>query len=271
MVVMSDWGGGGGGRQPGLIDEWINSMKPKPPQAIARPTERTIAPAPTSNYIRPYTPPPPVNRAYPSVPAAQQNAYVGPVAGPIGGGYGGGGYGGGGGGMAGIQNTAPAAPISPPKPPPPPRKTVEDFAKLYDDNSELAAVDSTFAEQKSLYAQLLKKYLADHDINIGNINDDARLGKEGIAQNMTRGLTSLNEDFAARGLGRSGLQAKEHDDTSQAFKKQETNVELQRVRGENDLNSRKNKYIGENGENGSNMSAARREAYARLVAKQDIV
>lgn len=267
-VVQIDGGGGGALRQPGLINDWINSMKPKPPPSIARPTERTIPPSPTSNYIRPYVPPvytpaPPVYRNYPAVPAAQQNVYSGPATN-----YGGGGGGGGavsGGAVSGGATTTAATAQAQPK------KTVDDFRKMYDTNDELAAVDSTFAEQRSLYGQLLKKYLADHDVNMDNIENDARLGKEGVAQNRTRGLTSLNEDFAARGLGRSGLQAKEHDDASNAFTKQSVNIDTQLARGQTDLNSRKNKYVGENGENGSNMSAARRDAYARLVAKQDII
>ena len=170
-----------------------------------------------------------------------------------------------------ITPMAAAAPVDPPKPPPPPKKTVDDFAKLYDTNQELAAVDSTFAEQRSLYADLLKKYIADYEVQKKNVNTDADLGIEGIKKNKVNGLTSLNEDFAARGLGYSGLQAKEHGNASSAYDKQSSNVELGRTRSVNDLDFRKNKYVGENGENGSNMGAARREAYARLVAKQDIV
>lgn len=235
------------------------------PALTSRQPQRYISRAP-----KPYVTPLPVTPSYVPSPTVTQSPYYVPPSAPVNN-WNTGQQSFGGGGMATTMNSAPAAPVDPPKPPPPPKKTVDDFAKLYDTNQELAAVDSTFAEQRSLYAQLLKKYLADHDVNMKNIGEDARLGKEGIEKNRVRGLTSLNEDFAARGLGYSGLVAKEHDDTSQAFKKQDANVDLQRVRGETDLNSRKNKYVGENGENGSNMSAARREAYARLVAKQDIV
>jgi hypothetical protein len=151
------------------------------------------------------------------------------------------------------------------------RKTADDFANQYKGHDDqLAQVDSAFMDQKSLYADLLKKYLADYDVQKSGVEKDAATAIQGVDLNQNRGLTSLNEDFAARGLGRSGLQAKEHGDATTAYGRQRSNITTGKDRSIGDLNFRKSKYESENGENGSNLQAARREAYARLVAKQDL-
>lgn len=151
------------------------------------------------------------------------------------------------------------------------RKSADDFAKQYKDHDDqLAQVDSAFMDQKSMYAAALKKYLEDYTLQGKNIDKDRDTAVEGVGINKDRGLTSLNEDFAARGLGRSGLVAKEHGNATQAYDRQESNILTGAKRSHDDLDFRKNKYVGENGENGSNMQTARREAYARLVAKQDL-
>lgn len=151
------------------------------------------------------------------------------------------------------------------------RKSADDFANQYKGHDDqLAQVDSAFMDQKSLYADLLKKYLADYDVQKSGVEKDASTAIDGVNLNQSRGLTSLNEDFAARGLGRSGLQAKEHGDATTAYGRQRSNITTGMDRSIGDLNFRKSKYVSENGENGSNLQTARREAYARLVAKQDL-
>jgi hypothetical protein len=151
------------------------------------------------------------------------------------------------------------------------RKSADDFANQYKGHDDqLAQVDSAFMDQKSLYANLLKKYLADYDVQKSGVEKDAATAIEGVNLNKNRGLTSLNEDFAARGLGRSGLVAKEHGDATTAYGRQSSNILTGKDRSIGDLNFRKSKYESENGENGSNIQTARREAYARLVAKQDL-
>jgi hypothetical protein len=152
-----------------------------------------------------------------------------------------------------------------------PRKSADDYAREYKGRDDaLAQVDSAFMDQKSMYAAALKKYLEDYTLQGKNVDKDADTAIDGVHINKDRGLTSLNEDFAARGLGRSGLVAKENDNAIQSYDRQESNILTGKKRSHDDLDFRKNKYVGENGENGSNMQTARREAYARLVAKQDL-
>lgn len=176
-------------------------------------------------------------------------------------------------GPANAAPTMPSGPIGggPAIAPVVSRKSAEDFAREYKGRDDaLAQVDSAFMDQKSMYAQALKKYLEDFTLQNQNIDLDMGDALKGVGLNRKNGLTSLNEDMAARGLGHSGLQVKAVDDASQAYDRQESNIETGAKRQHDDLNFRKNKYVGENGENGSNMQAARREAYARLVAKQDL-
>jgi hypothetical protein len=150
-------------------------------------------------------------------------------------------------------------------------KSADDFANQYKGHDDqLAQVDSAFMDQKSMYADLLKKYLADYTVQKGGVEKDAATAIDGVNLNQNRGLTSLNEDFAARGLGRSGLQAKEHGDATTAYGRQRSNITTGMDRSIGDLNFRKSKFEGENGENGSNIQTARREAYARLVSKQNL-
>jgi hypothetical protein len=133
-----------------------------------------------------------------------------------------------------------------------------------------AEVDSTFVDQKSMYANALTKYIEDADRQEKGLNLDAKTAKEGIGRNRTVGLTGLSEDFAARGLANSGMFTDNLDRADDQYDKQEENVGTGLTNALGDLNFRKSKFISENGENGTNVQAARREAYARLAAAQNL-
>lgn len=145
------------------------------------------------------------------------------------------------------------------------------FGKLYNTNSKLAGVDSVYSDQRSMYANATKKYLHDYQRQYDNAGLDANTAYQGIAQNQQRGLTTLNEDFASRGLGNSGMLINEQDRATDAFSRQKSNITTGLKNTRDDLGFRKTKYLLENDEGGSNLQAARREAYARLAANQSIV
>lgn len=211
--------------------------RPSVPKAIARP-------APTLSYDSP---------AVTTSPAYQQPAYQAPYQAPYqqaaiaqpGNVTGGGG-----------EATTPAAPVKP---------------KLSEaDLNEMAEVDSTFMDQKSMYANALKKYIEDYGRQKTNLELDASTAQTGIARNREVGLTGLSEDFASRGLANSGMFADNLDKADTQYDKQKENVTTGLTNSIGDLNFRKAKYEAENGANGTNVQAARREAYARLAAAQNL-
>lgn len=191
-------------------------------------------------------------------PVANYTPWRAPVQAPaqqsqqISGGYGGGAgaAGNGGGGMA-------ASTYRPPR-------TYDSFT------DQEAATDSTFTDQKSAYANALKKFIEDNDRQKGILETDAGIAQKGIERNKTNGLTGLSEDFASRGLSNSGMFRGELDNASDQYGKQKEQVTMGLKNGTDDLGFRRAKYEQENGENGTNIQAARREAFARLAASQGL-
>jgi hypothetical protein len=165
------------------------------------------------------------------------------------------GIGGSGGGMANAAQAAPA----PPRP--------MQYSEFTDDQ---AATDSVFMDQKSQYANALKKFIEDNNRQSGVLDQDAGVAQQGIARNRTNGLTGLSEDFASRGLASSGMFATELGNADKQYDKQKEQVSMGLKNAQDDLSFRKAKYDQENGENGSNIQAARREAFARLAASQGL-
>lgn len=132
------------------------------------------------------------------------------------------------------------------------------------------AVDSIYTDQKSAYANALKKYIDDSNRQKGILQQDAGTALKGINRNQTLGMTGMGEDFAARGLANSGMYADQMDKGNAQYDLQKTNVQHGLTNSLGDLSFRRAKYEAENGPNGTNMQAARREAYARLAAAQNL-
>ncbi len=139
-----------------------------------------------------------------------------------------------------------------------------------DFTDDMAATDSIFTDQKSAYANALKKFIEDNDRQRGILNQDASTAQAGIKRNRTNGLTGLSEDFASRGLSNSGMFSQELETADNQYDKQGEQVAFGLKNATDDLGFRKAKYDQENGENGTNIQAARREAFARLAASQGL-
>ena len=249
MVVRSDWGGGGGLTTSGTLNKYLG-LKPNNPGPVpssgtpyVNPTPAAPAPAPAPRLAsEPY----PMQQGY---GGGNIGGYPAPApSGPIGGGSFGGGD------MGGGIASAPA-----PRP--------MQYSEFTDD---MAATDSTFMDQKSAYANALKKFIEDNDRQSKILDADAGTAKAGIARNRTAGLTSLGEDFASRGMVNSGLYTNEQGKASQQYQKQDDQVTTGLKNAKDDLGFRRAKYEAENGENGTNIQAARREAFARLAASQGL-
>lgn len=211
-----------------------------PPSSIAAPI--TAAPAAQLYYAKPsVTTMPAYAPSYQQAPAPTN-------------------WGGGGGGISQPGNMSSPAAVAPA---PPPRKTQAEIEAM-------AEVDSTFTDQKSMYANALEKYIIDYGRQKKGLEVDAETAQKGIARNKEVGLTGLSEDFSSRGLGNSGMAIDSRDKASDQYKKQDTNVTTGLTNSVGDLNFRKSKYETENGANGTNVQAARREAYARLAAAQNL-
>lgn len=209
------------------------------PLLAPRPTSFSAAPAraiaPVANYQPAYSAP-----AQNFVRNNTQAAYVPPgVSGT---------------GAGGAQQAPPA----PPKPP-------IDYSAY--SNEQLAGVDSAFGEQKQMFKSALDKFLLEDKRQRGEVDRDRDVAIEGIGRNEVSGLTSLNEDFAARGLGRSGLQLNAVKEATDQYGRQRTNVREGHTKSIGDLNARKEKM---DSDTTNSIAAARREAYARLAAKQEL-
>lgn len=137
-------------------------------------------------------------------------------------------------------------------------------------SDDMAATDSVFTDQKSAYANALKKFIEDNQRQQGILNQDASTAQAGIKRNRTNGLTGLSEDFASRGLSNSGMFSQELETADNQYDKQGEQVAFGLKNATDDLGFRKAKYEQENGENGTNIQAARREAFARLAASQGL-
>jgi hypothetical protein len=169
-------------------------------------------------------------------------------------------YGGGGATGATAQAAAPVAPPAPPKPP-------INYEEVYNTDDKVAGVDSTFNEQRAMFKNALDKYLLEDQRQVKDVNRDATTALEGIGRNEVNGLTSMNEDFAARGLGRSGMRLGAIGEATDQYGRQKTNVREGLTKSLGDLNARKEKM---NSDTTNSIAAARREAYARLAAKQEL-
>lgn len=166
----------------------------------------------------------------------------------------------------GFQTNGGGGAAPAPAPEPPPRPAPIDYTKYSDDS--LAGVDSAFTDQRGMYQNALQKFLLDATRQEGDIKTDANTALGGVERNRTQGLTGLNEDYAARGLGRSGMRLGAIDEANQQFGRQKDAVTSGRDRGLADINTRREKMQSDTQ---NNIQAARREAYARLAAKQELV
>lgn len=252
-AMLSGGGSGlGGNTTSGTLNKFLGAPKlpagPVPssgtPWAAPPPAVPNPAPAPRRIASEPY---PIQQQSFTTGPGIPQETISG---GNFGGGSGGGAIGGGasGGGGGGVSS-----PMS--------------YGQFTDD---MAATDSTFMDQKSAYANALKKFIEDNDRQRGILERDAGVATEGIGRNRTNGLTGLSEDFASRGLVNSGMFRGELDKADDQYDRQETQVKTGLKNGQDDLAFRRAKYEQENGENGTNIQAARREAFARLAASQGL-
>jgi hypothetical protein len=174
------------------------------------------------------------------------------------------GFAAGGGGMAaggggGIAGGGGGGPVNPPKPPP------IDYSTYSED--ALAGADSTFMDQRSMYAQALKNYLLDDERQRGVLKRDHDTAQEGIGRNRENGLTSLSADFSARGLGKSGLFTKALQEGEDQYSKQKETVTTGLKNSNDDLDFRQLKFKNDNT---NNIKGARQEAIARLMAKQSL-
>lgn len=236
--------GGGGGRSAG---SWL----PKNVNRVNTPQKQVSVPAtaPAPVWTPPQISSTPSYYQAPYVPPQAENPYYGNNFSQ---------------GSAGGSSSPAPAPVAK-------RLTADDFAKQYKNNDKgLAITDSTFADQQSQYAKVLKDYMADYDRQSKDLTDETKVARDGIGRNREIGMTNQAEDMFARGLGNSGLFSQEQDKARDAYARQDTNVADSRTRQQGDLDFRKNKFQGENGASGSNIQAARREAYNRLALKQQL-
>lgn len=168
----------------------------------------------------------------------------------------------GGGSVGGVGGGSFAAsPAAAPAPPPPP-----DYSKMSD--GDLQALDSGFMDQKSLLNEALVKYLADYEAQKKGFKSDYETAGAGINRNEIAGRTQIGEDFAARGLGRSGLYDQANMDARAAYGRQRDANDASFADRNRTADFNKGTFERSNT---ANLAAARKDAIARLTANQSLI
>lgn len=171
-----------------------------------------------------------------------------------------------------------SAPIAPPAP------VMPDYNSWNDD--QVAGGDSAFGEQRSLYANKLKKYIEDYTNQVGDntygkdfkdgqgldewskgtgggrMGADYRLANTGLARNRELGLTNVAEDFAARGMANSGLYANSFQKAIESYNRQKQGLDSATSNQIADLSTKRANFESDNT---ANIQAARRDAIGRLM------
>jgi hypothetical protein len=135
-------------------------------------------------------------------------------------------------------------------------------------NDELSALDSTFMDQKSMLADALSKYIADYERQGKRLGEDRDFAIKGIGRNREQGTKNIAEDFAARGLGKSGLWDQARTDANTAFDRQENATNKSFADQNSTLDFNKGKFERDNT---ANLASARRDAIARLTQAQGLI
>lgn len=164
---------------------------------------------------------------------------------------GGGNYGGGGG----------SAPIPAPAPP-------QETYSMNDANDRIAGVDSTFRDQESQYNEALAKVVANLGKRRDGLERDSKRSREGISKNRNLGLTGLGEDFAARGLGNSGLYVDATEKAKGAYQQQDDSVVSALADGKEELGFTETK---ERSDTTARIQQAKRDALYRLQMNNNLV
>lgn len=139
---------------------------------------------------------------------------------------------------------------------------------ISDPNGRIAQVDSTFRDQEESYNEGLKKFLADIDLKRKGLTRDTDTARAGVSRNREMGLTGINEDFAARGLGHSGLLIDAKRRGEDSYTRQDDALTNALTDGTNDLNFAAEK---EQASTASRIQAAKRDALYRLQLNNNLV
>lgn len=254
----SDGGGQGGGRVAGPATPISRGAGPATPIGRVASAPEPIFRNPITSYAQPiqqqtYQPSTPISYGLPA------NA-------------GGGGY---------DPGQAISAPIAPPAP------VMPNYDSWNDD--QVAGGDTAFGEQRSLYANKLKKYVEDFTNQVGDnaygkqfgengqglddwskgtgggrMGADYRLANAGLGRNREMGLTNVAEDFASRGMSNSGLYANSFQKAIEGYNRQKQGLDSATSGQISDLSTKRANFETDNT---ANTQAARRDAIGRMMQK----
>ena len=217
------------------------------------------SPAPYIAPVQNYQPPAPINQ-----PGWEQQASAQGT--------------GGGGGGGDTTGGASAAAIEPPRP------VMPDYNSWTED--QVAAGDSAFMDQRSMYQNKLQKYIADYEAQAGNnaygqdyggadflskwsagsgggrMGGDYRMASQGVGRNREMGLTNVAEDFASRGMANSGLYADSFQKAIEGYNRQKQGLDSATTGQVQDLSFRRGNFEGDTT---AGVQSARRDAIGRLM------
>lgn len=178
--------------------------------------------------------------------------------------------GGGGGGTAAVEA--------------PPRPVMPDYNSWTED--QVAAADSPFMDQRTMYQNKLQKYIADYESQAGNnaygqdyngadflskwsagsgggrMGQDYRMASQGVGRNREMGLTNVAEDFASRGMANSGLYADNFQKAIEGYNRQKQGLDSATSGGLQDLSFKRGNFEGDTQ---AGVQSARRDAIGRLM------
>lgn len=134
--------------------------------------------------------------------------------------------------------------------------------------SDWLSGDAEFLDQENEYNRALSEFTNRINKKKKNFEDDFGQGREANAQNQTRTLTGLGEDFAARGMAYSGVFDQARTETEDNFKKQLANIETIKNRSVAQADDDLADYKQENTLSRGN---AKRNALARFANSQSLM
>ena len=198
-----------------------------------------------------------VNSATPNFP--KKSSSGGGSSRPSGSG-GGGSYGGGGAGLSvgappsvGRNNMGRVAPIAPPKPPPAPPSL-----------AQFLGSDSAYIQQQSALARALADYKAQQASQTTQYQNQYGLNLSDLTKQRTSAFGDLENDYASRGLLKSGVYGTAYSDLENDYKSRQTA-----------LDSARSAFLANQGldlknyqtEQGLTLDKAKQDAIARRAAK----
>lgn len=168
-----------------------------------------------------------------------------------------------------AKPTAPKAPAKPVAPQtglriPAPTDTI---TPMVPDIESYLGEDTTFQDQNAQLRKAYAEFIANQNLDRNNYATNYALQLRNLDQSKTEGFANLQDDFAGRGLLKSGVYAKAYSDLQDQFASQQAQMDAAKAQFESGLTSA---LAGFQNDQGTSLTSAKQEAIARRAAKYNL-